>query len=79
MITHVITGKTYFAAWSMDVKFEGNNVDRHVDITTSNHASPLGSTPPNPNLEALEWANWKKKKINAPAATQDLNTLPEQP
>ncbi len=54
VVSHVITGKTYFVAWSMDVKAEGQNVDRHIDLTTSNHASPMGSTPPNPNLEALE-------------------------
>lgn len=40
VITHVITGKTYCVSWSMDVKFEGQNVDRHTDLTTSNHASP---------------------------------------
>jgi len=45
-ITHVITGKTYFIAWSMDVKFEGQNVDRHFDLTTSNHASQPGGTGP---------------------------------
>jgi hypothetical protein len=54
VVTHVITGKTYFVAWSMDVKFEGANVDRHLDLTTSNHASP----PPNegapiPGLEDM--------------------------
>jgi hypothetical protein len=43
VITHVITGKTYFTAWSMDVMFEGKNVDRHTDITTSNHASPMAN------------------------------------
>jgi len=43
VITHVITGKTYFMAWSMDVKFEGKNVDRHVDLTTCNHASLIGN------------------------------------
>src|SRR2546430_7040008 len=43
VITHVITGKTYFIAWSMDVKFEGQNVDRHMDMTTSNHASPMAN------------------------------------
>lgn len=43
VITHVITGKTYFVAWSMDVKFEGENVDRHIDLTTSNHASPMAN------------------------------------
>lgn len=41
VVTHVITGKTYCVAWSMDVKFEGLNVDRHTDLTTSNHASPM--------------------------------------
>jgi hypothetical protein len=40
----VITGKTYFISWSMDVKIEGQNVDRHTDMTTSNHASPMANT-----------------------------------
>jgi hypothetical protein len=43
VVTHVITGKTYFVAWSMDVKIEGQNVDRHTDLTTSNHASPMAN------------------------------------
>lgn len=55
VISHTITGKTYFGAWSMDVRFEGKNVPRHMDLTTSNHASP-GSTPPNPNLGAMKIA-----------------------
>jgi hypothetical protein len=37
ILSHSITGKTYFIAWSMDVKIEGKNVDRHLDLTTSNH------------------------------------------
>ena len=50
VITHVITGKTYFVAWSMDVKFEDQNVDRHTDLTTSNHSCPpAGAAVPNPN------------------------------
>jgi hypothetical protein len=53
VITHVITGKTYFKAWSMDVQFEGANVDRHIDITTSNHASDTGATPPFPNIGSM--------------------------
>ncbi|MFB1031784.1 MAG: DUF4150 domain-containing protein, partial [Thauera sp.] len=32
-------GKVYFKMWSMDVKIEGENVVRHLDITTHNHAS----------------------------------------
>jgi hypothetical protein len=43
VVTHVITGKTYYVAWSMDVKIEGANVDRHLDLTTSNHASPMAN------------------------------------
>lgn len=46
VLTHVITGKTYFVAWSMDVKVEGQNVDRHIDPTTSNHPSPMPGTGP---------------------------------
>jgi hypothetical protein len=41
VITAKIRGKIYFAAWSMDVQFEGENVVRHMDLTTHNH----GSTP----------------------------------
>lgn len=39
VITSVNKGKAYFVAWSMDVKFEGENVVRHLDMTTHNHAS----------------------------------------
>ena len=44
VVTHKNMGKVYFAAWSMDVQIEGENVVRHLDITTHNHASQ----PPNP-------------------------------
>ncbi|WNG60296.1 DUF4150 domain-containing protein [Archangium gephyra] len=53
VLTHTITGKTYFQAHSMDVMVEGKNVCRHLDITTSNHASYPGSTPPMPNTEEM--------------------------
>jgi hypothetical protein len=36
-------GKVYFKMWSMDVKIEGENVVRHLDITTHNHASEIGN------------------------------------
>src|SRR5437868_2015423 len=29
VVTSKNMGKVYFTVWSMDVKFEGNNVDRH--------------------------------------------------
>ena len=50
VLTHTITGKTYFQAHSMDVVVEGKNVCRHLDVTTSNHGSYPGGTPPIPNL-----------------------------
>jgi hypothetical protein len=40
----VITGKTHFISWSFDVKMDGSCVDRHTDMTTSNH---MGPQPPN--------------------------------
>ena len=46
VMTHVITGKTYFVAWSMDIKIEGLNVDRHLDLTISNCGSYPGGTGP---------------------------------
>jgi|CXWL01.1.fsa_nt_gi hypothetical protein len=52
VITHKIQGKVYFNAWSMDVKFEGENVVRHLDLTTHNHASQIGATPPHPYLDS---------------------------
>lgn len=47
MITSTNKGKAYFISWSTDVKFEGENVVRHLDQTTNNHASPNanGSVP----------------------------------
>lgn len=62
VITHVITGKTYFVAWSMDVKFEDQNVDRHTDITTSNHASrPAGAVVPNLNAAKLGMTTYENQ------------------
>lgn len=46
VITSVNRGKVYFNAWSMDVKVEKQNVVRHLDLTTHNHASKPGQTPP---------------------------------
>jgi hypothetical protein len=46
VVTSVNRGKVYFIAWSMDVKFEGENVVRNLDMTTHNHASPVANTPP---------------------------------
>lgn len=45
-------GKAYFNAWSIDVKVEGENVVRHLDLTTHNHASMPGDTPTWPYVDA---------------------------
>lgn len=43
VVTHTIQDKMKHAAWSMDVKFEGKNVIRHMDITTHNHMNTQNS------------------------------------
>lgn len=46
VVTSKITGKIYFTVWSMDVKVEGENVVRNLDLATHNHASMPGNSPP---------------------------------
>jgi hypothetical protein len=53
VVTSVNRGKVYFTAWSMDVKFEGLNVVRHLDLTTHNHASMPANTPTWPYIDAM--------------------------
>jgi hypothetical protein len=53
VVTSKNMGKVYFNAWSMDVKAEGENVVRHFDITTHNHASVPGNTPTWPYIDSL--------------------------
>lgn len=53
VVTSKNTGKVYFNAWSMDVKFEGENVVRHLDLTTHNHGSTPGNSPPWPYLDQM--------------------------
>jgi len=38
----------------MDVKFEGENVVRHLDLTTHNHASDPGDTPPMTYMDKMK-------------------------
>jgi Domain of unknown function (DUF4150) len=46
VVTSKIKGKVNFCAWSMDVKFEGENVPRHLDLTGHNEASDPSNCPP---------------------------------
>ena len=54
VVTHTITGKVYFTSWSMDVKIEGENAVRHLDLTTHNHMSKPGNTPPWPHTDTAD-------------------------
>jgi hypothetical protein len=80
LITSKITGKVYFSAWSMDVKFEGENVVRHLDLMTHNHASLPGNTPTwpyfdsqNPMPKACE-GNAQAVKDNCPNCDKEGKT-----
>lgn len=56
VITSTNKGKVYFISWSPNVKMEGENVVRHLDQTTNNHASPManGSVPQvHPDSQAI--------------------------
>lgn len=53
VVTSVNRGKIYFIAWSMDVKVEGENAVRHLDMTTHNHASFPSNTGPWPYVDTM--------------------------
>jgi hypothetical protein len=53
VITASITGKVFFKSWSMDVKIEGQNAVRHLDLMTHNHASDPGQTPTWPYMQSM--------------------------
>jgi hypothetical protein len=46
VITHTIQGEASFISWSSDVKIEGCNVDRHLDMTIHNEQCNPADTPP---------------------------------
>jgi hypothetical protein len=54
-------GKVYYIAWSMNVKIEGENAVRHLDMTTGNHGSPQANAAvPWPFLDSMTPADRKK-------------------
>jgi Domain of unknown function (DUF4150) len=57
VVTSKNTGKVYFTAWSMDVKVEGENVVRHLDMTTHNHASQGPNAAPTAHVDAMAAAS----------------------
>ena len=64
IVTGTNRGKVYFTSWSMDVKIEGQNVVRHLDLTTHNHASQPGNTPPTPHQASAAKSNKAKPCIH---------------
>lgn len=72
VVTSVNRGKVYFTAWSMDVKCEGENVVRHLDLTTHNHGSGP-NTPPWPYADAMAMAADSSHSCNAMGAEIKTN------
>lgn len=56
VVTSQIKGKVNFCAWSMDVKFEGENIPRHLDLTLHNEASVPANTPTWPYMDQMAWS-----------------------
>jgi hypothetical protein len=57
VISSVNRGKVYFVSWSPDVKIEGMNVVRHLDMTTHNHGSPANEGIPWPHIGRMDLIN----------------------
>jgi hypothetical protein len=77
VITSKNGGKVYFAMWSMDVKIEGENAVRNLDIATHNHGSTPGGTPPWPftaGMTPAEIESCKGDKEKEKAACSDKET-----
>jgi hypothetical protein len=85
VITSKTKGKVYFTAWSMDVKFEGENVVRHLDLTTHNHGSATNTAPwPHLDSQAIKPGGpcfKEKKKIAKKCNPEDKwkENCPERP
>jgi hypothetical protein len=54
VVTSSNTGKEYAEAWSGNVKADGEPVSRFTDVSTNNHASPVGNAPPWPKIGKLK-------------------------
>ncbi len=66
LTTHTIQGKMKHAAWSFDVKFEGQNAIRHMDLTTHNHMNTAGTA-------SMTTDQAKEKAAKEPLTCKDLD------
>jgi hypothetical protein len=71
LLSHTISGKAYYQAYSFDVMFEGRGVARHLDLMTSNHASYPGSTPPLTEMEQMALAALADETKLCPCCRKD--------
>lgn len=73
-------GKVYFGMWSMDVKFESENVVRHLDLMTHNHASWSANSPPQVYASRMDMASGVAAcdgaKTEVHDKCQDFNSMP---
>jgi Domain of unknown function (DUF4150)/GHH signature containing HNH/Endo VII superfamily nuclease toxin 2 len=56
VVSHQIQGKVNFTSWSMDVKIEGENAARHLDLTLHNEMSMPANTPTWPYMDEMAWS-----------------------
>lgn len=78
MVTSTNTGKVFFTAWSMDVKIEGENVVRHLDVTTHNHSNPANEYLPWPDVIGAQPASDTKVKPCAASCNNKKLTKKEK-
>lgn len=71
LITSKNKGKIYFTAWSMDVKVEGKNAVRHLDLTTHNHDSTPPNAPPWPYVDESAFGKIEDCKTDKEAMEED--------
>jgi hypothetical protein len=73
------SGKVFFVQWSMDVKVEGENVARHLDLTTHNHGSNANEAAPWPYIDTMAMPDnhpCKESVIREQAACDPNKTPP---
>ena len=81
VVTSKNMGKVYFTMWSMDVKVEGENVVRMMDLTTHNHGSIPGNTPTWPYIDEAAFplgGACSKEKTAEKSACSGMATKEEQ-
>jgi hypothetical protein len=77
IINSKIKGKVFFISWSMDVKIEGENVVRNLDMTTHNHGSSANGATPMTHVAAVALAEFKHCADEAQKIEEQCNGDPK--